>query len=459
MTWEPKQLTILIIEDNTGDLVLIEDYLNEEFENPIVSSAKSFSQAETILSSGVSLDAILLDLSLPDLDGKELVNNIAALAKNIPVIVLTGFANKEFGISTLSLGISDYLLKDELNSSQLKKSILYSLERKRIARKLNESEEKYRHIFQYSPMPMWTFELDSLKFLDVNDATIKHYGFTRSEFLNMTLKDIRPVEDISFLEQEVEFFRKSKGSYENIIKHRKKNGAVIAVNLFSTFVLYDGKDAALVLVNDVTDKFNAQIALQNSEQRFKALVQDGSDLIAILDLTGNYIYVSPTTNNILGISPNFFIGKNAFDFIHEADKERVSNYFSMIGTIKRISLEPYRFQVGENDWRWIETTATDMTDDPAVGGIVANSKDITERINYINAIKQQNVKLTEISWMQSHVVRAPLARIMGLVDIISNHSIEEAEKKELLNHLQASAFELDKVIRNIVEKTEEVKEI
>ena len=79
--------------------------------------------------------------------------------------------------------------------------------------------------------------------------------------------------------------------------------------------------------------------------------------------------------------------------------------------------------------------------------------DVTERLKYIKAIEQQNERLREISWIQSHMVRAPLARIMGLVEIIKNITENGEEKKRTLDYLLLSANELDDVIKNITDKT------
>ena len=82
--------------------------------------------------------------------------------------------------------------------------------------------------------------------------------------------------------------------------------------------------------------------------------------------------------------------------------------------------------------------------------------DITDRLNYIKAIEEQNKKLTEISWIQSHVIRAPLARIMGLIQLINDTEQSEKDKMEINNYILHSANELDDVISNISEKTKRV---
>src|SRR5690606_16014759 len=113
----------LVIEDNEGDFLLIEDYLREEIPYAVVSRAKTFSEAKDYLRKGIVFKAVLLDLSLPDAQGKKLVYETVALAEPSPVIVLTGYKDMDFGVETLSEGISDYLLKGDFNASQLYKSI------------------------------------------------------------------------------------------------------------------------------------------------------------------------------------------------------------------------------------------------------------------------------------------------------------------------------------------------
>jgi PAS domain S-box-containing protein len=130
---------------------------------------------------------------------------------------------------------------------------------------------------------------------------------------------------------------------------------------------------------DITELKEAEEKLQLSEQRFKALVQEGSDLIGILDKEGKYQYVSPTSTNILGLEPAFLKGKNAFDLIHPDDVERVKEQFGHILSEKQIHIKPFRFIDGHGNFRWIETIATNLFDDPAINGIVVNSRDITER--------------------------------------------------------------------------------
>ncbi|MEX0928912.1 MAG: PAS domain S-box protein [Balneolales bacterium] len=198
---------------------------------------------------------------------------------------------------------------------------------------------------------------------------------------------------------------------------------------------------------NVSDRKQAEEALQLSERRFKALVQDGSDLIAILDAEANYIYVSPTSESVLGIPAEKFIGKNALDFIHEDDKGRVIEILGRLPHEKRIQIDPFRFDDLQGSWRWIETTITNMMDDPAVGGLVANSRDVTkhklQQEQVLHSLNEKEMLLAEVH----HRVKNNLAVISGLMQL----QAYEEDNKEVTNRLHDSAVRI-KTMANIHEQ-------
>jgi len=136
---------ILVIEDNPGDFALVEEFLLVQIEAARITHAHNYSEAKEMLSdTSVVYDVILLDLSLPDKTGSELISDIASISNNAPVIVLTGYADFDFGVRSIAQGVSDYVLKDELTSLTLYKTIIYSLERRKIVASLEESEKRVR---------------------------------------------------------------------------------------------------------------------------------------------------------------------------------------------------------------------------------------------------------------------------------------------------------------------------
>jgi signal transduction histidine kinase len=136
--------SILVVEDNPGDFALVEDFLLEQMDTPRIGRARSFKEARAALLETNDFGVILLDLSLPDKTGSDLINEIVGISSNASVIVLTGYADFDFGVQSIACGASDYVLKDELTSLTLYKTILYSLERRKIVASLEESEKRVR---------------------------------------------------------------------------------------------------------------------------------------------------------------------------------------------------------------------------------------------------------------------------------------------------------------------------
>ena len=118
-------------------------------------------------------------------------------------------------------------------------------ERRKLAEEaLRESETRYRMLFESNPQPMWVHALDSQAFLAVNEAAVKHYGYSRDEFLGMTLKD---------LEDEIEF-PQHRATGTNVLKHRKKDGTRIEVEVTAHGLFFDERPARLVLAQDITER-------------------------------------------------------------------------------------------------------------------------------------------------------------------------------------------------------------
>ncbi|GGN02367.1 hypothetical protein GCM10010967_41260 [Dyadobacter beijingensis] len=302
---------------------------------------------------------------------------------------------------------------------------------------------------------------DDGRCLDVNAATLRMIGCDRDDLQGVS------IDQVLVLPPETPFAWLWKnflnGEILNgLMKIRRKDGTFVTGSFNAKPNILPGLH--MCVITDVTERLEKKRELMESERRFKALVQEGADLIAILDEQGNYLFVSESSEPILGIHPDEFIGKNAFDWIHPDDRQAVLALFLKMSEYRQIKTEPFRFMDGAGQYRWIVTTATNLTDDPAVGGIVANSRDITEAVEKATALlisneryRQQNERLREIAWTQSHKVRAPLTRLMGLVDLLRSGDLGTMPFETVLEHVRSSADELDEVIREIVRKADKVQ--
>lgn len=152
-------LRILIVEDNPGDRLLIEDFLQEEVPTLDAVHAGTLAQATRHIVEGPGFHAVLLDLALPDATGEPLVRQIQDMLRGqTPIIVLTGQNTRDFGVQTLQLGVTDYLMKDGLTAHHLYKSITYSMERHRLSDRMAQTTRRLQNAQEIARLGYWEFE-------------------------------------------------------------------------------------------------------------------------------------------------------------------------------------------------------------------------------------------------------------------------------------------------------------
>lgn len=152
-------------------------------------------------------------------------------------------------------------------------------QRKEAEAKLLASEQRFRELFTKIPLPSWVCDLETLKFLEVNEAAIKHYGYSREEFLSMRISDIRPNRSVSQLQIAYELIQ-TRQSSKNISKHKLKNGTIIDVESTWHEIDFDGRKAILVVVRDVTELKRAQEELERSKNVAEQASKAKSEFLA-----------------------------------------------------------------------------------------------------------------------------------------------------------------------------------
>jgi len=256
-------LSVLIVEDNPGDLFLLEETLRlTRLPFDQVFKATSAAEAITILNEQ-KLNVVLLDLSLPDSSGFNSFYLVQGYAEATPIIVLTGLADTELALETMANGAQDYLIKGEFDERLLAKSIQYSIERNRIRLSLIESNESYRNLFFNNPMPIFIWDVQTLQILEVNDVAQAEYGYTRDELLQMNVLDIRPEKDHNRIQAFAKDFIETGVSKKSGIWHyKKKNGDLIVLDISSHKIDYKGTAAILAIHNNITEKVRLEEKLE-----------------------------------------------------------------------------------------------------------------------------------------------------------------------------------------------------
>jgi len=208
------------------------------------------------------LESPLLNLFAPS-ERETVARSIRSKAnrEETPIIFITRALRKDGSEFDVEMQISAYFTNNELNTLLVLRDIS---ERQEMVDALRKSEEYYRLLFHNNPFPLWVIDRQTFAFLAVNEAAAQHYGYTEEEFLSMTLKDIRPEEDIPMFLGTV---TKGEGQLREpgIWRHKKKDGTIIDVEITTHDIEFEGKSARLVLANDVTKRKEAEEELTKTK--------------------------------------------------------------------------------------------------------------------------------------------------------------------------------------------------
>jgi two-component system, cell cycle sensor histidine kinase and response regulator CckA len=136
----------------------------------------------------------------------------------------------------------------------------------RLYRQAQDADRRYRLLFDANPQPMWVFDVDSLAFLAVNDAAIRHYGYSREEFLRLTVVDLRPQDDVALAGPGFERSHREEAAFA---RHQRKDGSVVDMEIISHPLELDGRRARLVLATDISDRTRVRAALHQQEEQLR----------------------------------------------------------------------------------------------------------------------------------------------------------------------------------------------
>src|SRR5258708_4154744 len=218
----------------------------------------------------VQPNVILSDFFMPNFDGIEGLRIARPSYPHIPLIFLSRPPRGGVAGRALKNGATDFVVKTNLLRlpAAVERAIKEADERharQALEHQLRESEKRYRGLFQSNPHPMWVYDIETLRFLTVNDTAVARYGFSREEFLAMTIKDIRPERDVpqvlAHVAQPLPMVN-TLGSWQ----HRTKSGELIDVEISSHDLVLEGRPARIVVAYNITERRRAEEALRKSER-------------------------------------------------------------------------------------------------------------------------------------------------------------------------------------------------
>jgi PAS domain S-box-containing protein len=326
----------------------------------------------------------------------------------------------------------------------------------RIEEALRKSEAQYRLLFESNPQAMWVYDLETRRFLAVNNAAIQRYGYSRAEFSGMTIEDIRPPQDVQVLRKYLENTNPDfnlAGEW----RHQTKDGTIITVEITSNRLDFEGRRAVFVLANDITERKTAEKALRDSEDRYRDLVDNSHELICTHDLEGRVISVNPWASRVLGYPQESLLGMNIRDGLLPEYRDDFDKYLEKVkteGSAKGVM--KVRTASGEvRMWEYYNTLRTQGVETPIVRGM---AHDATERRQALEREKEARIEAEEANRVKdeflstlSHELRTPLTAIMGWSNLLLHGEVDETRQQQAIETIARNANSQCQLIDDLLE--------
>jgi PAS domain S-box-containing protein len=314
---------------------------------------------------------------------------------------------------------------------------------------LRLSEEKFKNIFRNHSAVNILIDPETDNIIDANDAAATFYGWNIEQLLSMKITDIIAGNPEVIIDNYIQTNLNKQQFSE--FKHRKQDGTLADVEVYNSLIEAEGNKILHSIIHDVTEKKKAleQLTLLSRS------VEESPASIIITDRNGSITYVNKGFSKATGYSLEEVKNKNPR--ILKSGLQDTAFYKDLWETIT--SGKDWEGEFGnKNKWGdlyWEKAIITPIQNSNGeITHFVAVKEDITEKKFHLDKLEKQNKKLKEIAWTQSHVVRAPLARLLGLINLLEmNEESTKLSGTVILKGIVDSAHEIDKIILNITEMT------
>lgn len=251
-------------------------------------------------------------------------------------------------------------------------------ERKQAERNLLDSELRYRLLFDRNPHPIWVFDLETLQFLAVNEKTCQHYGYSKDELLQMSIKDIRVPEEIPDLLKNLK--DPSDCAKTLVVKHKKRDGTIIEAEVTAQNIVFGGRPARISLITDITERKRATVALRESEYKLRTIVESMSE--GLLQVNNNEIieYANDRICEMTGYTREELLGKVALDLLFDEDGRKFIKENNKQRQKGMSGLYEVRLRKKSGEFIWVLIGGAPLISaDGVVIGSLGIFTDITER--------------------------------------------------------------------------------
>jgi len=377
-----QEIRVLHVDDEPDFADLTTAFLERESDRFTVETATSADDGLETLTDRPP-DCVVSDYNMPGMDGIEFLRAVREDNPDLPFILYTGKGSETVASEAIAANVTDYLQKGS-GSEQ------YELLANRIRNAVQARHETERADRQEQLMRLTEFAGDTGGFelhtetgeLLLTDGVRRLIDLPAQADLSLDEAiDLYHPEDQADIRQAITRACQTGEQTHGTWRLQLADGDERLVDVTFTPTTADGDTEILRgSVHDITEQRERQEELRRSERRLNALLEHSTDRISVMNADGCYTYVSPSAETLMGHDPAELTGEEAFEYIHPEDRAKTRETFQQIlDDPDGIYGVEYRYRDAEGSWRWVESRGTNRLDDPAIEGVVINSREITDR--------------------------------------------------------------------------------
>ena len=346
----------------------------------------------------------------------------------------------------------------EIDYSKMLVSIVDMTERRSVDRALRESEKRYRDLVENISELYFVCDAQGMVVYG-SPNFFSESGYQAEEITGRSFLRLVAPEDRTRV---LAFYRarSSDGTLDTTCEFRgkRKDGRETWVEQSTRIIR--GEEGSVHeyrnVVRDITERVRARDELASRERRFRALIEESSDIVFLLDAEGKYLYVSPSVTRMLGYQPEDLIGQNAIEYVHSVDAEIAQRLFlGASPETPRPVLSEFRYRQKNGTWRWVEGVRKNLLDDPSVRAVVVNIRDVTERRAAEELLREMPIRIINAQESERRRVARDLHDSVN--QILSSvkfrmESIEERvpqKQRALRNVVVGARHSLDRAIQEV----------
>jgi PAS domain S-box-containing protein len=324
-------------------------------------------------------------------------------------------------IKAMQAGVQDYLIKGQVDGRLLRRVIQHAIQRKQIEMQLADALAFNEQVLTASPVGILTYKFTG-ECVSANACVAQMVGATVEQLKQQNFRNLDSW--------------KRSGLYEMaeraIASKQLVAGDVHVISTFgkevwlrAQFVTFKsgGEELLLLTFGDITERKQAEAALEANEKRFRSWIEYSSDIVTIVDSAGIIQYESPSIKRLLGYLPEELLGKNAFSFLHSEDRARIMELFAEnVQNPQDAVTAEFRFRHHDGSWRFLEAIGQTHIDEHGEWVVLINSRDTTERKKAEEAMAAMQKRLQQSeATLRGFYESAP--SLMGITELVGDDDI------------------------------------